>query len=77
MLAAGARADLVQAGGHTINDDTNSPRRIFIGQLLNAEDDNFLAEVEGRVTQVESADDGTRLQLSVGSARMNVTWRSK
>ncbi len=71
IMAAGTRADLVQAGGASVN-DARAPRRIFIGQLLNAQEDGFLAEVEGRVTQVEPADDGTQLQLSVGSARLNV-----
>lgn len=49
-----------------------SPRQIFIGQLLNAEEDNFAAWVEGRVSQVKSGQDGGQLRLSVGNAHMNV-----
>jgi signal transduction histidine kinase len=48
------------------------PRRIFVGQLLNADDDGFWAEVEGRVTQVKAAGEGAHVELSVGNARLNV-----
>ena len=51
-----------------------SPRKIFIGQLLEEGENDFLAEVEGRVRKIETLSNGTgvRMQLGVGSASLNV-----
>jgi hypothetical protein len=48
------------------------PRPIFIGQLLNQEDDGSWSQIEGRVTQIRPGPDGLEMELGVGTARMEV-----
>ncbi len=70
-VAVKSRAEAIQAAGTNVN-DAPAVRRIFVGQILDVQENEFPAEVEGRVTQVEPGDDGTQLQLSVGNVRMKV-----
>ena len=48
------------------------PRPISIGQILAEDQDGSWCQVEGKVTQVWPEDDGLRMELSVGPARMRV-----
>src|SRR5208282_3581352 len=49
-----------------------APRQISVGQILDEDQDGSWCQVEGKVTQVWSEDDGLRMELSVGLARMQV-----
>ena len=48
------------------------PRQMFIGQLLDEAEDGSWSQIEGKVTQVWPAEEGLRMDLSVGLARMEV-----
>jgi len=48
------------------------PRQMFIGQLLDEAEDGSWSQIEGKVTQVWPAEEGLRMELSVGLARMEV-----
>lgn len=46
------------------------PRRLAVGEMMGREEDGLWAEVAGRVSGVNRATNGVRLELSVGLARM-------
>ena len=48
------------------------PRQISIGQILDEDQDGSWCQVEGKVTKVWPEDDGLRMELTVGPARMQV-----
>jgi hypothetical protein len=49
-----------------------APRQMFIGQLLDEAEDGSWSQIVGKVTQVWPAEEGLRMELSVGLARMEV-----
>jgi signal transduction histidine kinase len=49
-----------------------TPRAMFIGQLLDEAEDGSWSQIEGKVTKVWPAEEGLRMELSVGLARMEV-----
>ncbi len=49
-----------------------APRQMSVGQILDEEQDGSWCQVEGKVTQVWPEEDGLRMELSVGLARMQV-----
>jgi len=51
-------------------DTLPKPRQISIGQILDEDQDGSWCQVDGKVTQVWPEEDGLRMELSVGPARM-------
>jgi len=49
-----------------------APRPMFIGQLLDEAEDGSWSQFEGKVTQIWPTEEGLRMELSVGLARMEV-----
>ncbi len=49
-----------------------APRQISVGQILDDTEDGSWSQIEGKITQVRPEDDGLRMELSVGLARMQV-----
>ncbi len=64
----------VEILGHS---DLPSPRHLFIGQMLADAEDGSWAQIEGRVTQVWPEQESLRMELSVGSSRMEVKVQNK
>ena len=53
-------------------DQLPAPRPMFVGQLLDEAEDSSWSQIEGKVTKVWPAEEGLRMELSVGLARMEV-----
>ena len=47
-----------------------APRHMFIGQLLDEAEDGSWSQIEGKVTKTWPVEEGLRMELSVGLARM-------
>jgi signal transduction histidine kinase len=59
------------------NDPLPAPHKLFVGQILDMTMSDTWGQFEGKVTKVWLADGGFRMELSVGSAHLEVVFTGK